>query len=61
MKSQQPSKLSTYAPQSANVKVSVAAMWKHLEALDAVTNDPAKVKAWGEKVWRELQGCEVVR
>ncbi len=52
-------RLNTYDPKYANAKVSVQAMWKHLEALEAIADDPAKVKAWGEGVWLELQKCEV--
>jgi hypothetical protein len=35
-------------------------MWKRLEALEVVADDPAKVKKWGEGAWLELQKCQVV-
>jgi hypothetical protein len=52
-------KLNDYEPGLANAKVSVAAMWKRLEALESVAEDPVKVKAWAKQVWNELGKCEV--
>lgn len=52
-------KLNFYDSQYANAKVAMAPFWKHLEALDAVANDPDKVKAWGENLWSELAKCQV--
>jgi hypothetical protein len=42
-------KLNDYKPETAHVKVSVAAMRKHLEALEAVADDPAKGQGVGAK------------
>ena len=52
-------KLNDYTPGLATAKVSVAALWCHLEALEAIANDPAKVKNWGEKIFKEIQACQV--
>jgi hypothetical protein len=52
--------LNNYDPNYINVKVSLAAMFERLQALDTVADNPAKVKAWGERVWKELGNCEVV-
>ena len=51
--------LKDYNPKYANVKVSGAAMWKHLGALEAIAHDPAQVKVWISRVWGELDECEV--
>jgi hypothetical protein len=53
-------KLNDYDPMYANAKVSVAAMWKHIATLETLADDPAKVKKWGEKLWRELDVCQIV-
>lgn len=52
-------KLSNYDPKYANVKISMVAMMEQLEALEAMANDPAKVKKWRNRVWMELQKCQV--
>lgn len=53
-----PPELNAYDPKYANAKISVAALWEHLEALEAIADDPAKVKAWAEKIHDELGKCE---
>jgi hypothetical protein len=50
--------LNAYEPEYVTAKVSVAAMNEHLKALDAIADDPAKVKAWGEKLRDELGKCQ---
>lgn len=52
--------LSTPTPGLANAKVPVAALWKHLEDLEAVADDPAKVREWAGKVHDELGKCKAV-
>lgn len=53
--------ISDYTPEAANAKISVLALWKHLEDLDAVSHDPAAVKAWSEKIFKEVQLCQVCK
>lgn len=53
-------KLSEGPPNTAHIRVSLAVMWKRLEALDAIVNDPAKVKKWSDQTWRALDKCQVV-
>jgi hypothetical protein len=52
-------KLSAYEPGIANAKISIVSLWKHIEALDAIANDPAKVKEWAVKIHDEIQQCQV--
>jgi hypothetical protein len=53
-------KLNNYDPKYVNAKVSTAAMIERLDALEALADNPAKVKAWVKAVWKELMKCEVV-
>ena len=53
-------KLSEGPAQTAHARVSVAVMWERLEALEAVADDPARVKKWVKAVWLELGKCQAV-
>lgn len=52
-------KLNDYDPKYANAKVSVVALWKHLEDLKAKASDPVKVKNWARKIYFEVLKCKV--
>ena len=53
-------KLNDYESAIANAKVSVTAIWKHLEILEAIADDPTEVKKWSRRFWDELSKCELV-
>lgn len=58
MNARGPQKISDCRPDLANAKVSVVAMWEHLNTLNEVADDPAKVKKWGRQIWKELSECK---
>jgi hypothetical protein len=51
------SKLSAYAPSIANAKVSVISLWKHLEELENMVDDPDQLHQRDMKIHDELQEC----
>ncbi len=54
-----PAQLNAYDPKYANVRISVANLWKQIKALDAVADDPVKVREWSEKFFDQIGKCEV--
>lgn len=47
-------------PSWAKVNVSATALQKHLEDLETMADNPAKVREWAGKVYGELQECQAV-
>lgn len=47
-------------PSSIKVKVSAIALQKHLEDLEDMADDPAKVREWLSKVNGEFEACKAV-